>query len=59
MELTLTIAVTEDENVSVRVRARDVSRAQIRPALKRAQQALQAEIDDLENCPWHRHDQNT
>lgn len=53
MEITLTISVTESENVSVRTQARNISQAQIRPALIRAHHALQAEIDALDNCPWH------
>jgi len=53
MEISLTITVTEDPNVSVKTQARDVSEAQIRPALLRAQRALQAEIDALEDCPYH------
>jgi hypothetical protein len=54
MNLTLTITVTEDENISVQTRARDVSEAQVRPILFRALHALQAEIDALEDCPFHK-----
>lgn len=54
MKMTLTITMTESENVSVRTQARETSMAQIRPALARAQRALQAEIDDFDNCPWHK-----
>ena len=54
MNLTITIYVTDDPNVSVKTQAVDVIEAQIRPALKRAQRALQAEVDALEECPYHR-----
>lgn len=53
MNLTLTITVTEDPNVSVQTHARNISEEQIRPMLGRAQRALQAEIDALEGCPHH------
>lgn len=54
MEMTLTIRVTESENISIRTQARDVAKAQVRPTLIRAQRALQAEIEALDSCPWHR-----
>lgn len=53
MNITITICVTDEPNVSVKTKAVDVSEAQVRPALERAQRALQAEVDALENCPFH------
>lgn len=53
MKLTITIVVTEEANVGVKTQAADMNEAQIRPSLDRAQRALQAEVDALEQCPYH------
>lgn len=53
MELTVIITVTDEPNVGVQTRARGVPEAQIRPTLLLAQRALQAEVDALEDCPFH------
>lgn len=53
MNITLTITVTEDPNVSMKTHARGVSAEQVRPMLRRAARALQAEIDALEVCLYH------
>lgn len=53
MELKITITVTDDPNVSVATKATDMTEAQIMPTLLRAQRALQAEVDALEQCPYH------
>lgn len=53
MEITLTIVVTESENVGVKTHATDVPESQIRPMLEKAALALRAEIAALDNCPYH------
>jgi len=56
MKITFTIVVTEAENISIRTQAEDISRSEARPALVRAVVALQAELDALDECPWHNTD---
>lgn len=53
MQIIITITVTDDPNVSVETHAEDVAESEIRPALYRARQALEAEIDALKDCPYH------
>lgn len=52
--LTITIEVTEAENVAVLTKARGLTEAQVRPMLDRAVEALGAERAALEACPYHR-----
>lgn len=54
MNLTITITISDDPNVSIQTHAVKVTEEQIRPALARAMSALQAEIDALEECPYHK-----
>lgn len=56
--MTLTIEVpTKDGNICVRTVARDVSREDVKPMLRRAIQALEAEFAAVDECPWHRAEQ--
>ena len=53
--MTLTVEVPNgDGNISVRTVARDVSREDVKPMLRRAINALEAELRAVDECPWHR-----
>ena len=52
--MTFTIEVPNgDGNIGVRTVARDVSPREVKPMLRRAIEALEAEMQDFDKCPWH------
>ena len=54
--MTITIEVPPDDgaNVMVHTVVRGLSREQVKPYLRRAITALQAELDAFDECPWQR-----
>lgn len=53
--LMITINVPDgDENVGVHTVARAVLPGNVKPMLRRAVQALVAELNAVDECPWHR-----
>lgn len=52
--MTITISIPNDTgNVGIHTSARDVSPSEIKPMLLRAIHALQAELDAVDDCPYH------
>jgi hypothetical protein len=54
MTITISIPDDDDENIGIHTVARAVLPGNVKPMLRRAVRALEAELNAVDECPWHR-----